>query len=407
MFQNLVFRKKVERQVIDPYGSSVLKPRFVSHPQERLELVMEASRLPSMMLNTSSAANVVMLGAGYFNPLEGFMGLSEALKCAEKMQAKNGLFWPIPIINVCKDVSAIKSSKRIALLDPNTDDNRAIAIMEIENIESITREQLNLMAKHIFSTADLAHPGVSTFMSLGSYVVSGKLQVLNYSYYQSNFPETFQTASQIRDKIGVLGWQKVVAFQTRNPMHLAHEELCRMAMEREEADGVIVHMPLGKLKQGDIPAHVRDSCIRLVAERYFPRNKMLVSGYGFDMLYAGPREAILHAIVRQNMGASHLIVGRDHAGVGSYYGAFDAQKIFKNKQVRGALDIDIFCADHTAFSKKLGSVVMMSEAKDHDESDFLLISGTKLREMLANGIEPPAEFCRPEVASMLIKHYRS
>tara|TARA_B100000575_G_C22660751_1_gene404294 strand:+ start:62 stop:466 length:405 start_codon:yes stop_codon:yes gene_type:complete len=134
---------------------------------------------------------------------------------------------------------------------------------------------------------------------------------------------------------------------------------------------------------------------------------MLVSGYGFDMLYAGPREAILHAIVRQNLGASHLIVGRDHAGVGSYYGAFDAQEIFKNEQVSGALNIDIFCADHTAFSKKLGSVVMMNEATDHDESDFLLISGTKLREMLANGIEPPAEFCRPEVASILIKHYRS
>ncbi|MAJ87149.1 MAG: sulfate adenylyltransferase [Cellvibrionales bacterium TMED148] len=393
--------------MIDPYGSSVLQPRFVSHRQVRLELIKEASKLPKLMMNASAAANVVMLGAGYFNPLEGFMGLAEALRCAEKMQAQDDLFWPIPIINVCKDVTAIQKSRRIALLDPNNALNQVLAIMDVDDIEPVSREQLSLMANEIFSTADLEHPGVSTFTNLGSYLISGKVEVLNFSYYPTDFPATFQTANQIRDRIAELGWQKVVAFQTRNPMHRAHEELCRMAMERLDADGVIVHMLLGKLKQGDIPADVRDSCIRLIAEKYFPRNKMLVSGYGFDMLYAGPREAILHAIVRQNMGATHLIVGRDHAGVGNYYTAFQAQEIFTNKYVKEALDINIFCADHTAYSKKLGSVVMMNEVKDHDKSDFLLISGTEVREMLINGRKPPPEFCRSEVVSMLMEHYQS
>ena len=393
--------------MIDPYGSSVLQPRFISHRQKRIELIKEASELPSIILNTSAAANVVMLGSGYFNPLEGFMGLSEALTCAEKMRAKDDLLWPIPVINVCKDVAAVNKSRRIALIDPNTDHNQVLAIMDVDNIEPVEAEQLRFMANHIFSTTDLEHPGVSTFINLGSHLVSGKVEVLNFSYYSSDFPSTFQTASQIRDKITELGWKRVVAFQTRNPMHRAHEELCRLAMERIDADGVIVHMLLGKLKQGDIPGDVRDSCIRLIADKYFPENKMLVSGYGFDMLYAGPREAILHAIVRQNMGATHLIVGRDHAGVGNYYDAFEAQEIFKDKWIKDALDIDVFCADHTAYSHKLGSIVMMSEAKNHDKSDFLLISGTQVREMLANGIKPPPEFCRPEVASLLIKHYQS
>lgn len=203
-----------------------------------------------------------------------------------------------------------------------------------------------------------------------------------------------------------MGWDKVVAFQTRNPMHLAHEELCRMAMERLDADGLIIHMLLGKLKEGDIPASVRDACIRTMVDRYFPSGSVLVNGYGFDMLYAGPREALLHAVFRQNMGASHLIVGRDHAGVGSYYGPFDAQAIF-DELPDNALEIEIFRADHTAWSTKLNRVVMLSEAPDHQAGDFIMLSGTRVRELLSQGTPPPAEFSRPEVAQLLIDHYRS
>ena len=180
-----------------------------------------------------------------------------------------------------------------------------------------------------------------------------------------------------------------------------------MAMERLGADGCIVHMLLGKLKAGDIPADVRDACIRKMVDVYFPPNSVMVSGYGFDMLYAGPREAVLHAVFRQNMGATHLIVGRDHAGVGDYYGPFDAQTIFSEDVPEGALEIEIFSADHTAWSKKLDKVVMMREAPDHEKDDFVLLSGTKVRELLSEGIAPPPEFSRPEVAEILMAYYQS
>ena len=197
----------------------------------------------------------------------------------------------------------------------------------------------------------------------------------------------------------------MVAFQTRNPMHRAHEELCRMAMERLKADGLVIHMLLGKLKEGDIPAPVRDAAIRTMVEVYFPPNSAMVTGYGFDMLYAGPREALLHAIFRQNMGASYLIVGRDHAGVGDYYGPFDAQTIFDDIPP-GSLKIEIFRADNTAYSKKLNKVVMMCEAPGHTKDDFIQLSGTRVREMLGQGLAPPAEFSRAEVAQILIDYYQ-
>jgi len=173
------------------------------------------------------------------------------------------------------------------------------------------------------------------------------------------------------------------------------------------ADGVVIHMLLGKLKPGDIPAPVRDASIRKMAELYFPANTVMITGYGFDMLYAGPREAVLHAYFRQNMGATHFIIGRDHAGVGDYYGPFDAQSIFDEDVPAGALDIEIFRADHTAYSKKLNRVVMMRDAPDHGKEDFILLSGTKVREMLGKGEAPPPEFSRPEVAQILMDYYQS
>jgi sulfate adenylyltransferase len=253
----------------------------------------------------------------------------------------------------------------------------------------------------------MEHPGVAAFNSQGRMAVSGPIRVLHFSYFQDDFPDTFRTAVEIRNEIAERGWKRVVAFQTRNPMHLAHEELCHMAMERLDCDGLVIHMLLGKLKPGDIPAPVRDAAIRKMVELYFPPNSAMVTGYGFDMLYAGPREAVLHAYFRQNMGATHFIIGRDHAGVGDYYGAFDAQTIFDEQVPDDALEIEIFKADHTAYSKKLNKVVMMREAPDHSKEDFVLLSGTKVREMLSEGIAPPPEFSRPEVAQILMDYYRS
>ena len=191
-------------------------------------------------------------------------------------------------------------------------------------------------------------------------------------------------------------------------MHRAHEELVRIAMERENADGAIIHMLLGKLKPGDIPADVRDAAIRKMVELYFPPDTVEITGYGFDMLYAGPREAVLHAVFRQNMGCTHLIVGRDHAGVGDYYGPFDAQAVFHDEVPDGALELKIFEADHTAYSTKLGKVIMMREAPEgHQKEDFVFLSGTKVREMLSAGEDLPPEFARPEVAKILMDYYQS
>ena len=392
--------------MINPHGSTELNPLYVRDDARREQLLAEAERLPSLLLNSAAAANAVMLGAGYFNPLTGYMNLEDALSVAADMRTTDGLFWPVPVLNLTKE-AGIQAGDRLALRDPNTEGHPVLAIMHVAGVEAVSDDQINTMAEQIFGTLDPEHPGVATFTSLGNTVLSGPIDVLSLSYFAKDFPDTFQTAYEIRAEIAERGWETVVAFQTRNPMHRAHEELCRMAMERLNADGCIVHMLLGKLKAGDIPADVRDACIRKMVELYFPPNSVMVSGYGFDMLYAGPREAVLHAVFRQNMGATHLIVGRDHAGVGDYYGPFDAQTIFDERVPADALEIEIFKADHTAWSKKLGKVVMMREAPDHTPDDFVLLSGTKVRQMLGDGIAPPEEFSRPEVAQILMDYYQN
>ncbi len=393
--------------MIKPIGSDELLPRFVYDTTEHEKLSAEAETLPSVVISSQAAGNAVMMGGGYFTPLKGFMNVADAMGAAEKMILTDGSFFPVPVMCLLENSDAIGDAKRIALRDPNVDGNPVLAVMDVENIETVTDAQMETMTQKVYRTTDNEHPGVAAFNSQGRIAVSGPIQVLNFSYFIDEFPDTFRTAVEIRNEIAERGWKKVVAFQTRNPMHLAHEELCHMAMDRLGCDGLVIHMLLGKLKPGDIPAPVRDAAIRKMVEVYFPPNSAMVTGYGFDMLYAGPREAVLHAYFRQNMGATHFIVGRDHAGVGDYYGAFDAQTIFDDEVPQGALDIEIFKADHTAWSKKLNKVVMMCEAPDHEKDDFVLLSGTKVREMLGRGEAPPKEFSRPEVARILIDYYQS
>ena len=393
--------------MIKPIGTNELQPRFVYDDAAHAKLSKEAASLPSVMISSQAAGNAVMMGAGYFSPLKGFMNVADAMGAAEKMTLTDGSFFPVPVMCLLDNADAIKGAKRIALRDPNVDGNPVLAVMDVEKIETVTDAQMKTMTQKVYRTEDMEHPGVKAFNTQGRVAVSGPIQVLNFSYFITEFPDTFRTAVEIRNEIAERGWKKVVAFQTRNPMHLAHEELCHMAMKRLGCDGLVIHMLLGKLKEGDIPAPVRDAAIRKMVELYFPPNSAMVTGYGFDMLYAGPREAVLHAYFRQNMGATHFIIGRDHAGVGDYYGAFDAQTIFDDEVPKGALQIEIFRADHTAWSKKLNKVVMMNEAPDHQKEDFVLLSGTKVREMLGNGIAPPKEFSRPEVAEILINYYQS
>ena len=391
----------------NPVGSDSLKPLYVYDESTRNALVEEAQQLPSVEVSSAAAANAVMFGGGYFTPLPGYMNLADALSVAENMHMTDGSFFPVPILNLVESIADIEGAERIALRDPNVEGNPVIAIQQVDAIELVNDAQMTLMTEKVYRTTDNAHPGVEAFNSHGRYAISGPIQVLNFSYFETDFPDTFRTAVQIRAEIEQRGWKRVVAFQTRNPMHLAHEELCHMAMQRLECDGLVIHMLLGQLKPGDIPADVRDDAIRTMVRLYFPENSAIVTGYGFDMLYAGPREAVLHAYFRQNMGASHFIIGRDHAGVGDYYGAFDAQTIFDTEVPPDALEIEIFRADHTAWSKKLNRVVMMNEAPDHTKEDFVLLSGTRVREMLSEGIAPPKEFSRPEVAEILINYYQS
>ena len=394
--------------MIKPFGSEILTPLFVKDESRRKMLLEEAEKIPSVVVSSAAAANAVMLGGGYFNPLNAYMNLADVMAVAEGMQMPSGLMWPTPVVNLLEGDALskeLKAAPKIALRDPNVEGNPVIAIQSVDKIEQMSAEQISTVCTQIYGTSSTEHPGVAAFVYAGDTLISGTVEVLNFSYFSTDFPDTFRTAVEIRNEIKERGWETVIAFQTRNPMHRAHEELCRMAQKELNADGILVHMLLGKLKKGDIPAEVRNASIRKMVELYFPENTVMVTGYGFDMLYAGPREAVLHAIFRQNSGCSHLIVGRDHAGVGDYYGAFDAQTIF-DKIPEGALQIEIFLGDHTVWCNKCEKVVMMRDCP-HGKEDYLLLSGTRVREILAKGEALPPEFSRPEVAKILSEYYQT
>ena len=394
--------------MIKPFGSEILTPLFVKDGSRRKMLLEEAEKIPSVVVSSAAAANAVMLGGGYFNPLNAYMNLVDVMAVAEGMQMPSGLMWPTPVVNLLEGDALskeLKAAPKIALRDPNVEGNPVIAIQTVDKIEQMSAEQISTVCTQIYGTSSTEHPGVAAFVYAGDTLISGTVEVLNFSYFSTDFPDTFRTAVEIRNEIKERGWETVIAFQTRNPMHRAHEELCRMAQKELNADGILVHMLLGKLKKGDIPAEVRNASIRKMVELYFPENTVMVTGYGFDMLYAGPREAVLHAIFRQNSGCSHLIVGRDHAGVGDYYGAFDAQTIF-DKIPEGALQIEIFLGDHTVWCNKCEKVVMMRDCP-HGKEDYLLLSGTRVREILAKGEALPPEFSRPEVAKILSEYYQT
>ncbi len=392
-----------------PHGSNELNTLFIDDDMARASMFSAATEMRTLEITSSAAANAVMMGAGYFNPLTGYMNKEEALRVSKEMLTLDDIFWPVPIVNITADANSLDYThgEEIALKDPNVDGNPVIAIQRIDNVEKLSDDDIETIVTNVFGTNDDNHPGVKNFKDQGKYIISGPIEVLNYSYFPKDFPETFATAPGIRKMLTEAGWSKTVAFQTRNPMHRAHEELCKMAYERLDADGVLIHMLLGKLKEGDIPGDIRDAAIRKMVEIYFPENTAIISGFGFDMMYAGPKEALLHAIFRQNAGCTHLIVGRDHAGVGDYYEPFEAQQIFDHDLVKEALKIEIFKADHTAYSKKLNKVVMMRDAEDHSKDDFVLLSGTKVREMLAAGEDLPPEFARREVAEILKSYYQN
>ena len=387
--------------LVKPHGGGDLKPLLLEG--DALASAKDrAASLPKVNVSSREAGDIIMMGIGGFTPLDGFMTHADWEGVCDGMKMATGLFWPIPVTLSTDQSTAdsINIGDEVALFDTERDE--VLATMQVTEKYSIDKKHECIM---VYKTTDLEHPGVKMVMDQGDVNLAGPIKVLSQGGFPEQYGDQFMTPAQTRAEFEKRGWKTIAAFQTRNPMHRSHEYLAKIAVEI--CDGLMVHSLLGKLKPGDIPADVRSEAIQVLIDNYFVKNTVLQAGYPLDMRYAGPREALLHALFRQNYGCSHLIVGRDHAGVGDYYGAFDAQTIFDDEVPEGALEIEIFKADHTAYSKKLNKVVMMCEAPDHSKEDFVLLSGTKVREMLGNGIAPPKEFSRPEVAQILMDYYQS
>ena len=383
--------------LVDPHGSDALLPLLLEGAALALER-KRASTLPALRVSSREKGDLIMLGIGGFTPLQGFMTHADWQGVCDDMKMANGLFWPIPItLSADKVVAdAIKVGGEIALTDP--DDDSILATMRVT--EKYTIDKLHECST-VFQTNDWEHPGVRLVMRQGDVNLAGPVKVLSTGGFPEKYGELFKTPQQTRDLFKALGWSRIAAFQTRNPMHRSHEYLAKVAIET--CDGVLIHSLLGNLKPGDIPAEVRAEAIGTLVDNYFVKNTIVQAGYPLDMRYAGPREALLHALFRQNYGCSHQIVGRDHAGVGSYYGPFDAHHIF-DKLPPGALQTQPLKIDVAFWCYKCGGMAS-GRTCPHSDADRLQVSGTQLRKSLSEGLDVPPEFSRPEVLAILRKYY--
>lgn len=383
--------------LVNPHGSATLKPLLLSGAELKSELA-RALTLPRVNVSSREAGDLIMLGIGGFTPLTGFMTKADWQGVCDHMKMASGLFWPIPItLSTDKaTASGIKSGADVALFDPER--NEILATMTVTEKYEIDKAH---ECRQIFRTTDAAHPGVKMVMEQGEVNLAGPVKVLSQGEFPTQYGDMYMTPTQTRAEFEKRGWKKVAAFQTRNPMHRSHEYLAKVAVE--VCDGVMVHSLLGKLKPGDIPAEVRQDAIAQLIEKYFVKNTVIQSGYPLDMRYAGPREALLHALFRQNYGCAWLIVGRDHAGVGDYYGPFDAQHIF-DEIPADALETKPLKIDWTFYCDACEGMAS-SKTCPHDEKHRLLLSGTKLRKLLSEDGEVPPQFSRPEVLTVLRKYY--
>ena len=380
-------------KLVPPHGSKKLKT-LALHSSERKSELKKAESLPKLMCSSREFGDVVMLGIGGFNPLDGFMNRADWQSVCDNMTLKNGLFWPIPITLSTND-KTIKEDQEVAIVYEKT--NEIIATMVITEKYTIDREH---ECNTVYKTTDMEHPGVVLVMSQGEYNLAGPIKVLSDGGFPSQYGNLYMTPSETRAYFDNKGWSSIAAFQTRNPMHRSHEYLAKIAIEI--CDGVMIHSTLGELKPGDIPAEVRSEAISTLIENYFVDNTVLQSGYPLDMRYAGPREALLHALFRQNYGCSHLIVGRDHAGVGDYYGPFDAHNIFD--EINDGLVTQPLKIDWTFWCNKCAGMSSMKTCP-HSHEDRLLLSGSKLRHLLSENLDVPDNFSRPEVLEILRKYY--
>jgi sulfate adenylyltransferase len=372
-----------QQRLIRPHGG-----QLVDRLDDRPDGV---ENLETLTLTSREVSDLDMLATGALSPLEGFMGRDDYERVVDEMRLTKGLAWALP---VCLAVDAAPQGERVALADES---GRLLATLDVEEVYTYDKER---EAERCFRTTDTEHPGVARLFAQHPLYLSGRVTV--FDRVPPAFPELAMDPAETRASFADRGWKRVVGFQTRNPIHRAHEYLTKVALET--VDGLLIHPLVGETKSDDVPAATRVECYRALVDNYYPQDRVVVSAFPAAMRYAGPREAIWHAICRKNYGCSHFIVGRDHAGVGSYYGTYDAQLIFDEFEAH-ELDIEPMFFEHSFWCKVCGS---MASAKTcpHDSDDHVFLSGTKVREMLANGELPPVEFSRPEVAEVLIQAYR-
>ncbi|HZT04267.1 MAG TPA: sulfate adenylyltransferase [Steroidobacteraceae bacterium] len=385
-------------QLVSPHGSDAVKP-LLAPLTERAEGLRRAERLRRIALDSRAVSDVLMLGMGAYTPLDGFMGPDDWRGACVDMRLASGLFWPIPItLPVAQDVAdSIGLQEEVALI--GSESGELLAILEVCAKYRIDKA---LEARHVYGTIDAKHPGVAKVMGQGEVNLAGRVLVLSEGEYARRYPELYIRPAEARILFRERGWARVAAFQTRNPMHRSHEHLVKIALE--VLDGAFIHQVLGKLKPGDVPAEVRTRAVQAMVDNYFRPGTVIQAGYPIEMRYAGPREALLHALIRQNFGCSHLVVGRDHAGVGKYYGPYDSQRIF-DQLWEGALQTRPLKLEVTFYCRRCAGMAT-ARTCPHEAQFQIAISGTRLREMLSSGVEVPPEFSRPEVVAILGEYYR-
>jgi len=385
--------------LLPPHGAKTLKPLLLPET-ERAEEARRAEHLKKVPLSSREVSDLFMLGMGAYTPLEGFLGEEDWRACCLDMALTNGVFWPIPITLSCEQdlADGIRIGEEVALLDG--ENGEILGILAVSEKYTIDKA---LESSHVFRTTDPAHPGVHKVMRQGPVNLGGRVQALSEGHFPETYAGLYHRPAETRALFQEQGWSRVAAFQTRNPMHRSHEHLAKIAVE--VCDGLLIHQVLGNLKAGDIPARVRIEAIDVLVRNYFVPGTVIQAGYPIEMRYAGPREALLHAVFRQNFGCSHLVVGRDHAGIGDFYGPLDAQQVFDTLPP-GSIEIQPLKLGITFYCYRCDGMAT-EKTCPHDAGDRLMISGTRLREMFAKREAIPSEFSRPEVLAVLLSYYDS
>ena len=385
--------------LVPPHGGNTLKPLLVAET-ERAEEIARAEKLSRVSLSSREVSDLFMLAMGAYTPLDGFMGEADWRGCCADMALSSGVFWPVPITLSCEQdiADGMETGDDVALVDD--DCGEVLGILALDEKYTIDRA---FECARVFRTTDTAHPGVKKVMEQGAVNLAGRVRALSEGHFPKTYDGLYHRPVETRAMFLDKGWSKVAAFQTRNPMHRSHEHLAKIAIEI--CDGVLIHQVLGELKPGDIPADIRVEAIDALVRNYFVPGTVIQAGYPIEMRYGGPREALLHAVFRQNFGCSHLVVGRDHAGVGDFYGPFDAHHIFDTLPP-GSMEIQPLKIDITFFCYKCNAMAT-GKTCPHEADDRLAISGTRLREMFANHEPIPSEFSRSEVVDVLQAYYDS